>query len=217
MATHDTEPETECSCSNCIGPNDENISEPQEKDPLDISNTSNKRATKNSQKKQNLLKQMQSQFNEDDDTDDDEVLKPYECGKCSLSFSTIDILEKHVSKEHTKSSNKEIKNKQITTSTKEMTPESIDEVIDEFAKDVEAMETSPKIPSSPTKPKIKKPIRPIPERNWQECPDRNWAAEFGYGGKTSIGPTRDILSRFVILIKDSNLEKSSNCKRNFIK
>ena len=33
------------------------------------------------------------------------------------------------------------------------------------------------------------------ERSWQECPDRNWAAEFGYGGKASIGQTKDILQK----------------------
>ncbi len=41
------------------------------------------------------------------------------------------------------------------------------------------------------------------ERNWQECPDRNWAAEFGYGGKSSIGPTRDILSKMALSFKSS--------------
>ena len=65
LATHDTEPETVCSCSNCATPDEPPDIKPTEKDPLDIgtsTTTSSGRTTKNSQKK-NLLKKMQSHFN----------------------------------------------------------------------------------------------------------------------------------------------------------
>ena len=103
-----------------------------------------------------------------------------------------------------------------------MTADAIDEVIDEFAKDVERMENN-KNPTtgtgSPnkvnTKPKVKKINRgPAPERNWQECPDRNWAAEFGYGGKSSIGPTRDILSRMALTFKIGGEDEEDTDDKN---
>ena len=217
LATHDTEPETVCSCSNCGTPDEPPDIKPTEKDPLDIgttsTTTSSGRTTKNSQKK-NLLKKMQSHFNtaaegdnNDDDTDDEQVLKPYECGKCSLKFSTIDSLEKHVAKDHTgkpeKASTKSA-TKAKSTESPMKTVETIDDVIDEFAKDAESLDIKIKSvtsAASPSKPKAKKFARSQTERNWQECPDRNWAAEFGYGGKSSIGPTKDILSRMALTFK----------------
>ena len=119
-------------------------------------------------------------------------------------------MEKHVAKKHSgksppPSSEKvelQAKKNKNEVATKEMTADSIDEVIDEFAKDVEQMENKNlSSPNKVNKPKVKKLNRPVPERNWQECPYRNWAAEFGYGGKSSIGPTRDILSRMALTFK----------------
>ena len=147
LATHDTEPETVCGCSNCATPDEPPDIKPTEKDPLDIgtsTTTSSGRTTKNSQKK-NLLKKMQSHFNtaaegdgnNDDDTDDEQVLKPYECGKCSLKFSTIDSLEKHVAKDHTGKPEKST-SKAKSTESPVKNVETIDDVIDEFAKDAES-------------------------------------------------------------------------------
>ena len=50
-------------------------------------------------------------------------------------------------------------------------------------------------------------------RDWQECPNRNWAAEFGYGGgRTSIGATRDILSKMALSFKSDDEEEEKNDK-----
>ena len=35
------------------------------------------------------------------------------------------------------------------------------------------------------------------ERNWQECPDRNWAAVFGYGKSDSAAPSYNVPSKKV--------------------
>ena len=70
--------------TDCVEPTTSAENDTPEKDPLDVKNV------KTTQKK-NLLKKMQSQFlnDEDDETDDEQVLKPYECGKCKSKFSTI--------------------------------------------------------------------------------------------------------------------------------
>ena len=63
LATHDTEPETECGCSDCTGnvkKESENSDQNEvEKDPLDIRQSPRKRPVA----KGNLLKKMQSMFN----------------------------------------------------------------------------------------------------------------------------------------------------------
>ena len=70
--------------ADCVEPATSTENDTPEKDPLDVKNV------KTTQKK-NLLKKMQSQFlnDEDEETDDEQVLKPYECGKCKSKFSTI--------------------------------------------------------------------------------------------------------------------------------
>ena len=61
-----------------------------------------------------------------------------------------------------------------------------------------------------TKKSSKVPIYTSQGRDWQECPNRNWAAEFGYGGgQTSIGVTRDILSKMAMSFKDDEDEKKA--------
>jgi hypothetical protein len=61
-----------------------------------------------------------------------------------------------------------------------------------------------------TKKSSKVPIYTSQGRDWQECPNRNWAAEFGYGGgHTSIGVTRDILSKMAMSFKDDEDEKKA--------
>ena len=63
LATHDTEPETECGCSDCTGNVKKESENPDqnevEKDPLDIRQSPRKRPVA----KGNLLKKMQSMFN----------------------------------------------------------------------------------------------------------------------------------------------------------
>merc|ERR1711971_1520225 len=107
LATHDTEPEKECSCTDCTGngsdrKDSENSDQNEgEKDPLDIRQSPRKKAVA----KGNLLKKMQSIFNtgddeasdedfdEENDDSDDEALKPYECGLCpGVKFSTVEGL-----------------------------------------------------------------------------------------------------------------------------
>ena len=79
MATHDTEPETECSCQECTGidrkkpETSEQEEQQEEKDPLDIRSSPRKKAVT----KGNLLAKMQSMFNgneeaSDEDLEDDE-------------------------------------------------------------------------------------------------------------------------------------------------
>lgn len=61
-----------------------------------------------------------------------------------------------------------------------------------------------------TKKSSKVPIYTSQGRDWQECPNRNWAAEFGYGGgHTSIGVTRDILSKMAMSFKDDEDDKKA--------
>ena len=89
---------------------------------------------------------------------------------------------------------------------------------DEFAKEIDLAEHAEKVKEEQQKLALKRKAsaelsrkvcestnakivvgRPT-ERNWQECPDRNWAAEFGYGkdGGTltgKLGGTMGLLSR----------------------
>jgi len=118
--------------------------------------------------------------------------------------------------------------KAVTKTTKEITEDVIDEVADEFANEVANLEAK----NSPPKDKpIKKPIAQSTSsvddsnasrkvsmytnqgRDWQECPNRNWAAEFGYGGgRTSIGVTRDILSKMALSFKPEDEGEDKNDK-----
>ena len=80
MATHDTEPETECSCHDCTGidrkkpdTSEQDEEQQEEKDPLDIRSSPRKKTVT----KGNLLAKMQSMFNgneeaSDEDLEDDE-------------------------------------------------------------------------------------------------------------------------------------------------
>ena len=162
MATHDTEPETECSCNDCTGNEKKDIENPeldhQEKDPLDIRASPRKKAADS---KGNLLKKMQSLFNadnevsdddideeNDDDSDsDDEALKPYECAICpGAKFSTVEGLGKHVENSHSKQTSSSSpsspvkKAKKVQFKNKDITEEVIDEVTDEFANEVANIE-----------------------------------------------------------------------------
>ena len=80
MATHDTEPETECSCHDCTGidrkepeTSKQDEEQQEEKDPLDIRSSPRRKAVT----KGNLLAKMQSMFNGNEeasgeDLEDDE-------------------------------------------------------------------------------------------------------------------------------------------------
>ena len=183
LATHDTEPETECSCSNCTGKEPlKSSKEPIEKDPLEV----NKKKAK---PKGNIFKKMQTLFNDETDeeeSDDEDAIKPFECGMCNQKFSTVQKLEKCITNCSQKS-----KKPEIPKRNEAITAEVIDEIADEFANEVANME------AKSAKKSVKKTQAKMSnsERNWQECPDRNWAAEFGYGNSTSVGPTKDILSK----------------------
>ena len=106
----------------------------------------------------------------------------------------------------------------------------IDEVADEFAGEVAAFEAAeenarkkmegrkglkntppnPKSVSSMPKPNGVKMAVPGPrptERNWQECPDRNWAAVFGYGKSENQIP---ILQSSVVKPSPSAVKNASS-------
>ena len=135
---------------------------------------------------------------DEDDEDDDAALKPFECGFCSCKFSTVEKLELHVLKSHEKNAEDEVD----ADGKKPIDASVIDEVADEFAGEVAAFEAAEentrKQMEEKKAGKIGKTMvtlvratgkviqgsRPT-ERNWQECPDRNWAAEFGYGATKS--------------------------------
>ena len=177
LATHDTEPETECSCNDCTGNDKKDLESSevdQEKDPLDIRASPRKKSAAAS--KGNLLKKMQSLFNateneasdddidEENDSDDDEALKPYECAICpGAKFSTVEGLGKHVESSHSKetspttlsspSSSSPKKAKKVQSRSKEITEEVIDEVTDEFANEVANIEAK-SMPKSTKNPKL---------------------------------------------------------------
>ena len=223
LATHDTEPETECSCTDCTGRVE------QEKDPLEIRGKTRQRTRQQQPtptSKTNLLKKMQSLFNKpngqeeeeeiiDVDSDDEDAVKPFECGLCGTSgkrFSTAEKLEKHVESDHqTPPKSKDNKKSSANASpkiptTKTITEDIIDEVADEFANEVDKLEAK-----NSSKNKPKKGQRTMQERNWQECPDRNWAAEFGYGAsERSIGVTKDILSKMALSFKSASKDEDDD-------
>ena len=57
--------------------------------------------------------------------------------------------------------------------------------------------------------------RPPTERNWQECPDRNWAAVFGYGKSDSAAapsynvPSKKVQHAAATSVTSSNLKTRS--------
>jgi hypothetical protein len=198
-------------------------------DPLDIRATKSTAITKKAplpKVKDSLLKKMQNSFGslqssnksdddeEEEDEDDQDALKPYECAICSnAKFSNVEGLEKHVTKEHSNNKKSEIGATPInvyTTTTKKnestaITSAVIDEVTDEFSSEVANFEAAVAKTSAQNALRKRKaatsPNHKPQERNWQECPDRNWAAEFGYGGKTSVGPAKDLLSKMRLTFK----------------
>ena len=256
LATHDSEPETKCSCHNCLESEKEDDGEDND-DPEVTFNVDNiidksssiaidrnikkdrKRSHKycaennesfiGSTKENSTLRSFRllestkkklpdrDQHGEEDNTvsldEDDDALRPFECGFCNKKFCTVETLENHVENIH----NEPEKNTTVDSEhgdghrreVREISSDVIDEVTDEFADEVAAFEAAEE--------KIQKQIdakrakfeekknggkvmmvtmvkktgkivvggkRPV-ERNWQECPARNWAAEFGYGGITS--------------------------------
>ena len=201
LATHDTEPETECSCSNCTGkePLKATATTTPEKDPLEVKTT--RRSTKKHPLQGDIFKKMQNVFNDDDDddeddeeSDDEDAIKPFECGVCNEKFSTVPKLEKHVANDHKEPVKP--KNDPPPKRNAPITAEVIDEIADEFANEVANIEAKSAKKSAKKSNLAANNVNSNGERNWQECPDRNWAAEFGYGGgATSVGPTKDILSK----------------------
>ena len=152
------------------------------------------------------------------DEDDDEALQPFECGICSLKFSTVETLETHVTEKHNESKidakDHLASGDRNKTRTREISSAVIDEVTDEFADEVAALEAEEEKLQKKMEVKrvrfeekknaskvmmvtmVKKTGKIVvggkrpSERNWQECPARNWAAEFGYGGvRTDDTPT----------------------------
>ena len=99
-----------------------------------------------------------------DDSDDDQALKPYECGVCpGVKFSTAEGLDKHVESVHTKSVTSLTKKSQKISQksqrkTKEITAKVIDEVTDEFANEVANIEAK----SVPSKTKVETNAKKIP-------------------------------------------------------
>ena len=202
LATHDTEPETECSCSNCTGKEPLKATEKTpEKDPLEVKTT--RRSANKPPPRGNLFKKMQSVFNDDDndedddeESDDEDTIKPFECGVCSKKFSTVSKLEKCVANCNDHKEPVKPKSNPPPKLNEPITAEVIDEIADEFANEVANIEAKSAKKSAKKSNSAAKNTNSNGERNWQECPDRNWAAEFGYGGgATSVGPTKDILSK----------------------
>jgi hypothetical protein len=142
--------------------------------------------------------------------EEDDALRPFECGICNQTFSTVETLQDHVvemhnesmSDKHENTNENDKKEKRI----REISNEVIDEVTDEFADEVAAFEAAEEkmqkqLDAKRAKFEEKKNSNTVmmvtmvkktgkivvggkrpSERNWQECPARNWAAEFGYGG-----------------------------------
>ena len=90
MATHDTEPETECSCHDCTGidrkkpePSElEEEEQQEEKDPLDIRSSPRRKAVT----KGNLLAKMQSIFNGNEEASDEDLEN--DSGRSNLDYDS---------------------------------------------------------------------------------------------------------------------------------
>lgn len=111
---------------------------------------------------------------EDPENKELEALKgklPFQCGLCHSRYDSVKELDKHVQISHP-SKAKGVDPKTSSKSAKVM------KIIGPNQKDVD-----PKCPVKKTK------VTKSCERNWQECADRNWAAEFGYGKSRLLAPS----------------------------
>ena len=152
----------------------------------------------------------QGKASESFESEDEDALCPFECGICSHKFSTVENLEAHVTKEHNDNNSEKPEKEESTpkanNKAREISSDVIDEVADEFADEVAAFEAAEEKMQKQMEAKrakfeekknankvmmvtmVKKTGKVVvggkrpSERNWQECPARNWAAEFGYGG-----------------------------------
>ena len=178
-------------------------------------------------KKNFLSSNKLSQRKDNESTDEDDAICPFECGLCNQKFSTVETLEAHVTKEHDDNKSGKIENEESHSKTinksREISGDVIDEVTDEFSDEVAAFEAAEEKMQKQIDAKrakfeerknankvmmvtmVKKTGKVVvggkrpSERNWQECPARNWAAEFGYGGvapEVTYNISRDNLQKF---------------------